>query len=306
MKLKIVYMGTPQFAVGTLEALHKEKYRIVAAYTMPPKPAGKRGLKITESPVQKKAKELGIPVYQPDNLDSTQVKKEFEKHQCDVAVVVAYGRIIPKEILEMPKYGCFNGHASLLPRWRGAAPIQRAIMAGDTKTGISVMKMNEELDTGPVGLTRAIDIQQNDDGEKIQRELAQLCASVMVEAMGELENNQMILKEQEIHGICYAHKISKKEKKIEWGDSALNVHRKIMGLGASGGAWCEIGNGERLKIFKSEICETETKGAGEVGEGFVVGCGEGAVKITEVQKQGGRRMAVEQFLAGNTMPEKMM
>ena len=237
MALRIIFMGTPDFSVPTLNALYKAGHDIVCCYTQPPRPAGRRGMELKPSPVQMTAEALGLEVRHPTSLKDAVEQERFAALNADVAVVVAYGLLLPEAILQAPKHGCFNGHASLLPRWRGAAPIQRAIMAGDEETGVMIMKMDVGLDTGPVALTGRTDITPKTTAGSLHDELSELGAELMVEAMAQLEDGQLQLVEQSAGGIEYASNISKAETRIDWTKSANEVQRHIMGLSPFPGAW---------------------------------------------------------------------
>ncbi len=304
MALRIVFMGTPDFSVPTLRALHKAGHDIVCCYTQPPRPAGRRGLELKSSPVQNVAEELGIDVRYPKSLKGEEEQKEFATLNADVAVVVAYGLLLPAAILDAPRHGCFNGHASLLPRWRGAAPIQRAIMAGDNETGVMIMKMDIGLDTGPVALTGRTNITPDKTAAFLHDELSELGAHLMVEAMNQLETNQLELTEQSDNGIEYASKISKDETRINWNRSAQDVQRHIMGLSPFPGAWCEMEFGsklQRVKVLQAQ-CTTKIGSAGEVlTDDLVIGCKDGSVKLTHLQKSSSKAMLAEEFLLGNTL-----
>ena len=293
MSFRIIYMGTPSFAVPTLEALDSSSHDVVACYTRAPKPAGRRGLQLTSTPVHLTAEKLGIPIFHPSSFSSSEVQNEFASHACDLAIVVAYGLLLPKQILESPKLGCYNGHASLLPRWRGAAPIQRAIMSGDTETGISIMKMDEGLDTGAYALQSSIPIHITTDAQTLHNDLSHLCAKTMLDAINQLEQGNLPLTPQSQEGVSYANKIDKSESRINWQHSNFDIHRQIMGLSSDIGAWCEI-DGERIKVFKSECVDDELNESNDL----VVKCAEGSIKILELQKSGGKRISSIDFLNG--------
>ena len=240
MALRIAFMGTPEFSVPVLRALHDDGHNVVAVYSQPPRPAGRRGLELTPSPVEQAARSLGLPVHTPKSLKSAEEQQRFADLDLDVAVVVAYGLLLPKAILDAPRYGCFNGHASLLPRWRGAAPIQRAIMAGDKTTGMMVMKMDEGLDTGPIALTKTIAIEPEMTAGELHDALSQLAAPLMVDAMEQLEKGTLQLTPQSEQGVLYASKISKDEARIDWSKPALELQKTICGLSPFPGSWCEM------------------------------------------------------------------
>ena len=302
MSLSIIFMGTPDFSVPVLQALVKGGHEIVAVYTQPPRPGGRRGLEPVPSPVHRAAEELGLPVLTPVNFRAGEDRETFRALAADVAVVVAYGLLLPEAILTGTRLGCYNGHASLLPRWRGAAPIQRAIMAGDEKTGMMVMKMDKGLDTGPVALAREIAIAPDMTAGELHDALSSLAASSMVEAMEKLEAGDLPLVPQPEAGVLYAAKISKEETRIDFSKPAAEVHNRIRGLSPFPGAWFELevnGRPERVKVLGSTLGQ----GMGEAGEvlpgpALTVACGEGAVRLTKLQKAGGKPLAAEDFLRG--------
>jgi methionyl-tRNA formyltransferase len=304
MPLRIIFMGTPEFSVPTLRAIVHAGHDVVAVYTQPPRPAGRRGLELTPSPVQREAEKLGIEVRSPVSLKGQAEQEAFAALRADVAVVVAYGLLLPKPILQGTRLGAYNGHASLLPRWRGAAPIQRAIMAGDHETGMMVMKMDEGLDTGPVALTERVAIRPNETAGELHDRLMQSGATLMVEALGKLEAGALVLTPQPDEGVIYARKIDKAEARIDWRLPAMEVHNRIRGLSPFPGAWCEMtvgGKPERLKILRS----APSAGAGAPGEviddRLMVACAEGALRLTELQRAGGRPVTAEEFLRGLKM-----
>jgi methionyl-tRNA formyltransferase len=304
MPLRIIFMGTPEFSVPTLRAIVHAGHDVVAVYTQPPRPAGRRGLELTPSPVQREAEKLGIEVRSPVSLKGQAEQEAFAALRADVAVVVAYGLLLPKPILQGTRLGAYNGHASLLPRWRGAAPIQRAIMAGDHETGMMVMKMDEGLDTGPVALTERVAIRPNETAGELHDRLMQSGATLMVEALGKLEAGALVLTPQPDEGVIYARKIDKAEARIDWRLPAMEVHNRIRGLSPFPGAWCEMtvgGKPERLKILRS----APSAGAGSPGEviddRLTVACAEGALRLTELQRAGGRSVTAEEFLRGLKM-----
>lgn len=291
MSLRVIFMGTPDFAAATLRAVHDAGHEIVAVYTQPPRPAGRRGLEPTPSPVQILAEELGLEVRSPISLKSPEEQERFAALDADVAVVVAYGLLLPKAILDGTRLGAFNGHASLLPRWRGAAPIQRAIMAGDVETGMMIMKMDEGLDTGPVALTARVPIGATMTAGVLHDRLMAEGAMLMVGALDHLEAGTLALVPQAVEGATYARKIAKEEARIDWSLPAADIHNLIRGLSPFPGAWCEFdagGRKERLKVLRSET----TDGAGAPGaiiaDDLTVACGTGALRLIEVQRAGGR------------------
>ncbi|MBV6651441.1 MAG: methionyl-tRNA formyltransferase, partial [Hoeflea sp.] len=269
--MRIIFMGTPDYAAPTLEALHQAGHEIVAVYSQPPRPAGRRGLEVLPSPVHSTAERLGIPVFTPKSLRNEQEQAAFRALEADAAVVVAYGLILPKAILDAPRLGAWNGHASLLPRWRGAAPIQRAIIAGDTETGVMIMKMDEGLDTGPVALTETVAITPFMTTGELHDKLSAVTAELMVEAMARLETEGLLpVTPQPDDGITYAAKISKAETRVDFSRSAQQVHDHVRGLAPSPGAWCELdaaGRSERVKLLATELADTRLH---QVGPGTVL------------------------------------
>ena len=304
MPLRLIFMGTPDFAVPTLLELAAHGHEIVAVYTRAPKPGGRRGLQLQPTPVEQEARRLGIPVLTPTTLKTSEALAEFRSHNADAAVVVAYGMILPQAILDAPRYGCFNLHASLLPRWRGAAPINRAIMAGDAESGVMVMKMDVGLDTGDVAMAERLAITDAMTAADLHDALAPLGADLMVRAMAGLERGGLTLTRQSEDGVTYAAKIEKAEARIDWKPPARAVLRHIHGLSPFPGAWCEIaGDGEpaRLKILRCE----PAKGSGTPGEvldeHLTIACGDGAIRILELQRDGKARMKTADFLRGTPL-----
>ena len=308
MALRVVFMGTPDFSVPTLRALHAAGHEIAAVYTQPPRAAGRRGLELTPSPVQREAERLGLEVRTPVSLKGEAEQAAFQALQADVAVVVAYGLLLPKPILDAPRLGCLNGHASLLPRWRGAAPIQRAIMAGDAETGMMVMKMEAGLDTGPVAATHRVMISPDMTAGDLHDALMEKGAALMAAALTDLEAGKLVFTPQAGEGVTYARKIDKAETRLDWALPASDVHNHIRGLSPFPGAWCEAeigGRKERLKLLHSALA----KGAGEPGEildgRLTVACAAGAVRLVEVQRAGARPIAAQEFLRGTRMQKGM-
>lgn len=301
MALRIIFMGTPEFSVPTLRALAGAGHEIVAVYTQPPRPGGRRGLDLQKSPVHQAAEALGIEVLTPLNFKAEEDRDTFRAFGADVAVVVAYGLLLPQAVLDATRLGAYNGHASLLPRWRGAAPIQRAIMAGDTETGMMVMKMEKGLDTGPVALTRRVAIAPDMAAGELHDRLMVEGAAAMVEAMAKLEAGHLPLTPQSEAGVLYAAKIDKGETRIDFAKPATEVHNHIRGLAPFPGAWFELdigGKPERIKVLASQLCG----GSGEKGEVLddllAIACGEGAVRLTRLQKAGGKPLEAADFLRG--------
>jgi methionyl-tRNA formyltransferase len=303
MSLRLIFMGTPEFAVPTLLELVAHGHEIAAVYTRAAKPAG-RGMKLQATPVEQEARRLGIAVMTPGTLKTQEALEEFRAHDADAAVVVAYGMILPQAILDTPKLGCFNLHASLLPRWRGAAPINRAIMEGDAETGVMVMKMDAGLDTGDVAMAERIAITDAMTASDLHDALARLGGDLMVRAIGALERGMLQLTRQSEQGATYAAKIDKAEARIDWAKPARAVLRHIHGLSPFPGAWCEMpfeGQPMRVKILRCAMAE----GAGAAGEllddRLAIACGEGALRILELQRAGKAPMKAEEFLRGTPL-----
>ena len=297
--MKIVFMGTPEFSVPVLEALH-QAHEIIAVYCQPPRPAG-RGKLARPSPVQQRAEVLGLPVYHPVSLRSEDAAKSFAALQPDVAVVVAYGLILPAPVLAAPRLGCLNIHASLLPRWRGAAPIHRAIMAGDAMTGVCIMQMEAGLDTGPVLLSESTAIGPEETTLDLHDRLSAMGARLIVSALDRLSDLRPT--PQAAEGVTYAAKIDKAEAQITFARPSVEVDRLIRGLSPFPGAWVDIG-GERVKLLRSRMAEGN--GApGQVLGGFTIACAEGAVEITEAQREGKRPMPASEVLKGLTLPRSI-
>jgi len=302
MPLRIIFMGTPDFSVPALEALVNSGHEIAACYSQPPRPAGRRGLELKKSPVHEKAEQLGIPVFTPVTLKDEAEQARFASHNADVAVVIAYGLLLPKPILNTPELGCYNGHASLLPRWRGAAPIQRAIMAGDAETGVNIMKMDIGLDTGPVALENRLQIEPDMTAGKLHNLLSKMTAKLMVDAMARLEADDLPLKPQSDDGIIYAEKITKEEARIDWTKSAREVHHHIMGLTPFPGSWCEMEIGDKLqrvKILESRIDEGQGNPGTVLDEHLSIACGEGALRLIRLQRAGKQAQDGQSFLLGS-------
>ena len=302
MTLRVIFMGTPEFSVPVLEAIHNAGHEIVAVYSQPPRPAGRRGLELKASPVQQKAEALGLPVFTPKSLKGETEQREFAAHRADVAVVVAYGLLLPKPILEAPKFGCFNDHASLLPRWRGAAPIQRAIMAGDDKTGMMIMQMDEGLDTGDIALAAEQKISENMTAGELHDALSRLGAELMVKALEQLEYNKLKLVPQPSQGAIYARKIDKSEARIDWSKPAIEIHNLIRGLAPFPGAWCEMmikGKPIGVKILGSRLADGRGKPGEVLDDQLKIACGDGAILLEKLQKAGSKAMDREIFLVGN-------
>ncbi|MBA8831871.1 methionyl-tRNA formyltransferase [Rhizobium leguminosarum] len=304
MSLRIIFMGTPEFSVPTLRLLVDAGHRIVAVYTQPPRPGGRRGLDLQKSPVHQAAELLGLPVFTPVNFKDPEERERFRAFNADVGVVVAYGLLLPEAILNGTRDGCYNGHASLLPRWRGAAPIQRAIMAGDAKTGMMVMKMDKGLDTGAVAQTREVEIGPNMTAGELHDRLMLVGAKAMAEAMVKLEMNDLPLTPQPEDGVLYAAKIDKAETRIDFSRDARDVHNHIRGLAPFPGAWFELeigGKPERVKVLASELAEGRGADGQLLTDDLVVACASGAVRLTRLQKAGGKPLAAADFLRGTPL-----
>jgi methionyl-tRNA formyltransferase len=297
--MKIVFMGTPEFSVPVLEALHQH-HEILAVYCQPPRPAG-RGKADRPSPVQARAEALGLHVRHPVSLRSEDAAKDFAALGADVAVVVAYGLILPQAILDAPRLGCLNIHASLLPRWRGAAPIHRAIMAGDRETGVCIMQMEAGLDTGPVLLREALPIGAEETTAQLHDRLSALGARLIVQALDRLPDLAPV--PQPETGVTYAAKIDKAEARVDWSRPAEEVDRLIRGLSPFPGAWVDI-RGERVKLLRSRLAAGQGA-AGQVLHGFTIACGQAAVEITEAQREGKRPMPAADILRGLVLPDRL-
>ena len=293
-------MGTPDFSVPALEALYHAGHKIVAVYTQPPRPAG-RGKRDRPTAIHTCALKLGLPVLHPTTLKTTEALAEFAALEADVAVVVAYGLILPQAVLDAPRLGCLNIHASLLPRWRGAAPIHRAIMAGDVETGVAIMQMEAGLDTGPVLLADCTMIGPKDTTGDLHDRLADMGAELITKALSTLDS--LVPSQQPEVGVTYASKIDKEEARIDWSKPARAVDRLIRGLSPFPGAWCEI-DGERIKLLRSTVASGSGTPGQHLGE-FRIACGDGAIDVLAAQRQGKRAMSREEFLRGTPLPDKL-
>ena len=307
MPLRLIFMGTPEFAVPTLLELVAHGHEIAAVYTRAAKPAG-RGMKLQPTPVEQQARRLGIPVLTPATLKTPEALEEFRAHKAEAAVVVAYGMILPQAILDAPPLGCFNLHASLLPRWRGAAPINRAIMAGDSETGVMVMKMDAGLDTGDVAMAERLSIGDAMTAADVHDALAPLGADLMVRAMGALERGKLQLTKQSDEGVTYAAKIEKAEARIDWNRPAHAVLRHVHGLSPFPGAWCEMaieGEQVRVKILRCETADGSGVSGDVLDDHLAVACRQGALRILELQRAGKQPMKAEEFLRGTPLKPPM-
>ncbi|WPY93849.1 methionyl-tRNA formyltransferase [Limimaricola variabilis] len=298
--MRVTFMGTPDFSVHALDALLRAGHEIACVYTQPPRPAG-RGKKPRPSAVQARAEELGLMVRHPVSLKGAEAQADFAALEADVAVVVAYGLILPQPILDAPRQGCLNIHASLLPRWRGAAPIQRAIMEGDTETGVCIMQMEAGLDTGPVLLHEATPIGATDTAAELHDRLAKMGGRMIVDTLRELADLRP--EPQPEDGVTYAAKIDKAEARIDWTRTAAHVARQVNALSPFPGAWCMAGD-ERLKILRAAAGPGEGAPGAVIGEG-VVACGDGAVELLEIQREGKKPLPVAEALRGRALPDTL-
>ena len=296
--MRIIFMGTPDFSVPVLDALVEAGHEIAAVYCQPPRPAG-RGKKDRPTPVHARAEALGLQVRHPVSLKSAEAQAEFAALQADLAVVVAYGLILPQAILDAPARGCLNIHASLLPRWRGAAPIHRAIMAGDAETGVCIMQMEAGLDTGPVLLREATPIGATETTAQLHDRLSALGAAAVVRALGQLDD--LTPQVQPEDGVTYAHKIDKAEAALDWSADAIAVDRQIRGLSPFPGAWFDH-DGVRIKVLGSRLAEGQGPAGEVLDDALRVACGSGAVQLTRLQKAGRGAQDATEFLRGNALP----
>ncbi len=301
--MRVVFMGTPEFAVPTLIEIVGQGHEVVAVYTRAPKPAG-RGQAERKSPVHLAAEGFGIPVFTPRTLRDDAAQLVFAGHGADVAVVVAYGLILPKPILDAPRLGCLNLHGSLLPRWRGAAPIQRAVLAGDTRTGVCVMAMEEGLDTGAVAMREEIPIGPDTTAGEVHDQMMRVGADLMARALAALERGSLEFTPQGEEGVTYAAKIDKAEARIDWSRSAPEVHNLIRGLSPFPGAWFEIETPERavrVRALRSTLASGSAQPGEVVGPGLTIACGSGAVRLLQVQREGKAAMDAAAFLRGTPL-----
>lgn len=308
MALRIVFFGTPQFAVPTLSEIVGQGHDVVAVYSQPPRPAG-RGLDERRSPVHEAAIRLGLPVYTPRRLKEPGETEQFAGFGADVAVVVAYGQILPRAFLEAPEGGCLNLHGSLLPRWRGAAPVARAIMAGDTQTGVMVMRMEEGLDTGPVAMSERVAIGPDMTAGELSEQLASLGADLMARALAAFSRGGLTFLPQAEEGATYAKKLDKSETRIDWSRPAPEVHNHIRGLSPDPGAWLEadFGKGpERIRALRSTLATDIGNSGAPPGTifdgGLAVACGQGAVRLLTLQRAGKTPVTAAEFLRGLHAP----
>ncbi|SEN10453.1 methionyl-tRNA formyltransferase [Palleronia pelagia] len=298
--MRVIFMGTPDFSVPALQALVDAGHEIACVYTQPPRPAG-RGKKLRPGPVHARALELGLPVRHPVSLKDAEAQEEFAALEGDIAVVVAYGLLLPQPVLDAPRHGCLNIHASLLPRWRGAAPIHRAVMARDAETGICVMQMEAGLDTGPVLLREATPIGETETTGDLHDRLGAMGGRLIVEALGRLD--QLTPEPQPEDGVTYASKIDKAEARVEWTRPATEIDALIRGLSPFPGAWCEVA-GERVKLLRSRLVPGQGT-PGQLLDGFSVACGDGAVEVLELQRAGRRAMGAAEALRAMDLPDRL-
>ena len=307
--MRIVIKGTPEFRVPTLTEIAKLGHEIAAVYTRAPKPAGRRGLEVSPSPVAAAAARMGLPVLTPIRLKSEAAAAAFAAHRADLAIVVAYGLLLPKAILDAPVRGCLNLHASLLPRWRGAAPIERAIIAGDRETGIVAMRMEEGLDTGPVGLMERTAIGPEETTGDLRERLSRLGADLIGRALAALGQDELMFTPQAQEGVTYAHKIAKAEARIDWSKRASELHNLVRGLSPHPGAIFEadLGNGlERVKILRSRPVSGQGAPGTVLDERLTIACGTGALQLLDVQRAGKAAMSADEFLRGTRIPAGSM
>ena len=300
MSLRLIFMGTPEFSVPALTELVARGCDIAAVYTRAPKPAGRRGLELQPTPVEQAARSFNLPVLTPTTLKTSEAQDAFRAHGADAAVVVAYGLILPKPILEAMPLGCFNIHASLLPRWRGAAPINRAIMAGDAESGVTIMKMDEGLDTGAMALGERLPVGADMTAGDLHDALSRIGAELMPRALGALERGALSLTPQPETGVTYAEKIGKSETRIDWTRPAKAVHDHIRGLSPFPGAWFEL-EGARIKVLRSTLAQGTGAPGTALDDQLTIACVEGAVKLLGLQRAGGKAMKAEDFLRGTAI-----
>ena len=296
MSLNIVFMGTPEFSVPTLHSLIKNKFNILKVYTQPPKKS-KRGQKVNPSPIEEFCKKNKISFSNPPNLNSEEELKIFKKLSPDIVIVVAYGQIIPKSFLDVVKFGFINIHASLLPKWRGAAPIQRAIMNGDKKIGVSIMKIKEKLDSGPVLVSKELELDQNVTHGEMEKKLSLMGANLLIESLKTVEAGTSKFIDQKHSEATYAKKIDKAEAKINWNLEANKVLSHIHGLSPSPGAWFEFEN-ERFKVLRAKISTLNGKSSSVLDENLTIACKSNSIQILELQRQGKNKQTTKEFLLG--------
>ena len=304
MSLKIVFMGTPEFSVPTLEALINKKFEIISIYTQPPKKS-KRGQKLNISPVQKFSEKNNLPVRNPDNLNNDKEYNFIKSLSADIAVVVAYGKLIPKDILKTTKLGFINIHASLLPKWRGAAPIQRAIMNGDKKTGVSIMKIEEKLDCGPIIASRELELDTSATYGDTAKKLSETGANLLIESLKKIESGNSKFVEQVHSEATYAKKINKKEAKINWNSNADKVIAQIHGLNPNPGAWFEFEK-ERIKVWKAKKLLVNGRPGTVLEENLTIACKSDSIQILEIQREGKNKQLTQDFLLGKKISKNSL
>ena len=295
--MRIAFMGTPDFAVPTLRALADAGHELACVYTQPPRPGGRRGRELTKTPVHLAAEELGIPVRHPSTLKDADAQAEFAAQDLDLAVVAAYGLILPAAILDAPRLGCFNVHASLLPRWRGAAPVQRAILAGDEATGVTIMQMEPGLDTGPMLAKAETPVGRKTAGE-LTTELAEIGAALMVQVLADLSAYEAVQQDDAL--ATYAAKIDKEEARIDWTATAEEVERQVRAFAPTPGAWFDLA-GERVKLLQAELDQDSGEPGTILDEALTIACGSGAIRPIRLQRAGKPAMDIADFLPGNSV-----
>jgi methionyl-tRNA formyltransferase len=303
--MRIVFMGSPEFSVPTLRRIVHGGHAVVAVYTQPPRSGGRRGLEIVKTRVHEAAAKIGIPVYTPVNLADAYLQDAFSAHAADVGVVIAYGLLLPKAILKAPKLGCVNLHASLLPRWRGAAPIQRAIMAGDLETGVDLMRIGTGLDTGPVAMRELIPIRSRDTAGDLTGRMAEIAAGLAAAGLRALERGTLKFREQSRSGVCYARKVEKREAAINWRGSAAQVRNHIHGMSPAPGAFSHLSIRDRDGRFKFYRVETVTANGAPgtvLDREMTIACGDGAIRILEGQREGRPVLAGGELMRRDTIP----
>ncbi|MEI9804662.1 MAG: methionyl-tRNA formyltransferase [Pseudolabrys sp.] len=296
MSLRLVFMGTPDFAVPTLLALAAQGHDIAAVYTRAAKPAG-RGMVLHVTPVEREARRLSLPVLTPKTFKNADSQAALRAHNADAAVVIAYGLILPKPVLDAPRLGCFNVHASLLPRWRGAAPINRAVMAGDAESGVTIMRMDEGLDTGAMAMMERLAIGPDMTAGVLHDALAPLGADLMTRALAALERGTLSFTPQLEQGVTYAAKIAKAETRIDWSKPSTDVHNHIRGLSPFPGAWFEM-DGVRVKALRSTLAAGKGAPGTALDDKLTIACGDGAIRLVQVQRAGKQPMQADEFLRG--------
>lgn len=303
--LRIVFMGTPEFSVPALSEIVGAGHEVAAVYTQPPRPAG-RGMSERRSPVHVFAEAAGVPVLTPQSLKTAETQTAFAAHAADVAIVIAYGLLLPKAILDVPRHGCLNLHGSALPRWRGAAPIQRAVMAGDSETAAMVMRMDEGLDTGPVCLAESVAIGPEMTAGELHDRMALVGAGLIVKALAALERGSVDCRPQPEAGVTYARKIGNEEARIDFSRPAREVHNLIRGLSPAPGAWFQVtganGMPERIKVLRATLAEGADAPGTVLDDMLTIACGDGAVQVLQVQRAGKRPMTAAELLRGFALP----